>query len=202
MSFVRIRLLRTEGFRLSAIYAGAFALSVLAMGAVMLVITDQAFRDQVVQYSRTDLAAIQDGYRSEGMAEAARGHKPADGGAGRIGFLRASEKRRGSGGQSLRPAAQDGRGDVARGRPLPRHPRRRHDAGAWHLCFFRQRSLPRAACPARQPAFWCRRCFRLFSAGTCCSPCWVGLSSAAASTCLAVPETPWPGPAAPSWMAT
>jgi signal transduction histidine kinase len=70
MFFARIRLFHTEGFRLSAIYAGAFALSVLAMGAVVLVITDQAFRDQVVQYSRSDLAAIQDGYRSEGIKEA------------------------------------------------------------------------------------------------------------------------------------
>ncbi|HMH65758.1 MAG TPA: hypothetical protein VK515_09235, partial [Rhizomicrobium sp.] len=70
MSFAQIRLLKTEGFRLSSIYAGVFALSVLAMGVVVLVITGQAFRDQVVQYSRADLAAIQDGYRSEGVDEA------------------------------------------------------------------------------------------------------------------------------------
>ena len=55
---------------MSAIYAGAFALSVLAMGTVVLVITDQALRDQVVQYSSTDLAAIQNGYRSQGVREA------------------------------------------------------------------------------------------------------------------------------------
>ena len=70
MSFVRIRLPRTEGFRLSAIYAGVFALSVLGMGAVVLVITDHTFREQVLQYSRSDLAAIQDGYRNEGLGEA------------------------------------------------------------------------------------------------------------------------------------
>jgi signal transduction histidine kinase len=70
MSSVLTRLLKTEGFRLSAIYAGVFALSVLAMGAIVLLITDQTLRDQVVQYSRTDLAAIQNGYRSQGVKEA------------------------------------------------------------------------------------------------------------------------------------
>ena len=75
MFSVQIRLLKTEGFRLSAIYAGAFALSVLVMGAVVLVITDQAFRDQMVQHSRADLAAIQDGYRNAVICEAEEIHR-------------------------------------------------------------------------------------------------------------------------------
>jgi signal transduction histidine kinase len=69
MSFARIKLWKTEGFRLSAIYAGAFALSVLAMGTVVLLITEQTLRDQVIQYSRADLAAMKDGYRTEGEDE-------------------------------------------------------------------------------------------------------------------------------------
>src|SRR6478735_374493 len=67
---VRISFLRTEGFRLSVIYAVAFALSVLAMGAVVIVIVDQAFRDQILQSSRADIAAIQHGYASKGVEEA------------------------------------------------------------------------------------------------------------------------------------
>jgi signal transduction histidine kinase len=68
---VRNRLLQTEGFRLSAIYAAAFTLSTLALGAMVIVITGQALRDQILQSSRADIAAIQHGYASsEGMGEA------------------------------------------------------------------------------------------------------------------------------------
>ena len=42
----------------------------LVLGALVLVITDQALRDQIVQFSSADIAAIQDGYRSEGVHEA------------------------------------------------------------------------------------------------------------------------------------
>jgi signal transduction histidine kinase len=66
---VRIRFLRTEGFRLSAIYAGVFALSVVVLGIFVLVITNQALRDQIVDYSRTDIAAIRKGYNSMGQHE-------------------------------------------------------------------------------------------------------------------------------------
>src|SRR5258707_8524401 len=67
---VRIRFLRTEGFRLSAIYAGVFALSVVILGALVLVITNQALRDQIVAFSASDIAAIRNGYASEGVHEA------------------------------------------------------------------------------------------------------------------------------------
>jgi len=67
---VRIRFLRTEGFRLSALYAGVFALSVVILGAFVLVITNQALRDQIVTFSSTDIAAIRNGYGSEGDFEA------------------------------------------------------------------------------------------------------------------------------------
>ncbi|HKU54410.1 MAG TPA: HAMP domain-containing sensor histidine kinase [Rhizomicrobium sp.] len=70
MFSVRISFLRTEGFRLSVIYAAAFALSVLAMGAVVVVIVDQGFRDQILQSSRADIAAIRHGYANKGMGEA------------------------------------------------------------------------------------------------------------------------------------
>ena len=67
---VRIRFLRTEGFRLSAIYAGVFALSVVILGVFVLVITNQALRDQIVTFSASDVAAVRNGYASEGIHEA------------------------------------------------------------------------------------------------------------------------------------
>ncbi len=65
-----IRFHRTEGFRLSAIYAGVFALSLVLMGGSVLVITNQALRAQIVQFSSSDIAAIRDGYASAGVHEA------------------------------------------------------------------------------------------------------------------------------------
>ena len=67
---MRIRFLRTEGFRLSAIYAGVFALSVVILGGFVMVITNQALRDQIVAFSASDIAAIRNGYDSEGVREA------------------------------------------------------------------------------------------------------------------------------------
>ena len=67
---MRIRFLYTEAFRLSAIYAGVFALSVLALGSVVFVMTDRAFRDQVVQFSRADIAAMRNGFDADGIKEA------------------------------------------------------------------------------------------------------------------------------------
>jgi signal transduction histidine kinase len=67
---VPTRFLRTEGFRLSALYAGIFSLSILALGAFVLVITDQALRDQIVQFSSSDIAAVRNGYVNEGVREA------------------------------------------------------------------------------------------------------------------------------------
>ncbi|HEX4271662.1 MAG TPA: ATP-binding protein [Rhizomicrobium sp.] len=65
-----IRFLRTEGFRLSALYAGIFSLSCLALGGFVLVITDHALRDQIIQYSSNDIAAVRNGYSYEGVREA------------------------------------------------------------------------------------------------------------------------------------
>lgn len=67
---MRNRFLRTEGFRLSALYAAVFALSVVILGTVVLVITNQALRDQILTFSATDIAAIRNGYTSQGLHEA------------------------------------------------------------------------------------------------------------------------------------
>ncbi|HET7083342.1 MAG TPA: ATP-binding protein [Rhizomicrobium sp.] len=67
---MRNRFLRTEGFRLSALYAGVFALSFVILAGFVLVATNQALRDQILAYSATDIAAIRDGYAHEGVHEA------------------------------------------------------------------------------------------------------------------------------------
>ena len=67
---MRIRFLRTEGFRLSAIYASVFALSVVIMGGLVLVTINQALRDQIVTFAASDIATIRNGYASQGMREA------------------------------------------------------------------------------------------------------------------------------------
>ena len=67
---MRIRYLRTEGFRLSAIYAGAFALSFAVMCGFVLAITNQTLRSQILTYASTDIAAIRNGFAMEGEHEA------------------------------------------------------------------------------------------------------------------------------------
>ena len=67
---MRIRFLRTESFRLFRIYAGVFGTSVMIWGGLVLVTTNQALRDQIVTFSASDIAAIREGYASEGLAEA------------------------------------------------------------------------------------------------------------------------------------
>jgi signal transduction histidine kinase len=67
---VRNRFFRTEGFRLSALFAGVFALSFVILGGFVLVITNQALRDQILVFSANDIAAIRDGYAHEGEHEA------------------------------------------------------------------------------------------------------------------------------------
>jgi signal transduction histidine kinase len=42
----------------------------LALGVVVFILTDRAFRDQIVEYSRGDIAAVRSGYLSEGIPEA------------------------------------------------------------------------------------------------------------------------------------
>jgi signal transduction histidine kinase len=67
---VQIRFVRTESFRLSALYAGIFSFSILALGIFVLVITDDALRGQIIQFSSADIAAVRNGYSVEGVREA------------------------------------------------------------------------------------------------------------------------------------
>jgi signal transduction histidine kinase len=67
---VRIRLFHTEGFRIAAIFVAIFALSAAAMAATVLVITDNTFREQIVQFANADIAAVREGYNTEGEHEA------------------------------------------------------------------------------------------------------------------------------------
>ena len=67
---MRTRFLQTEGFRLSAIYAAAFALSVLVMGGAVIAVAHNTLRNQLLQSSRADIAAMAQGYATEGIPEA------------------------------------------------------------------------------------------------------------------------------------
>jgi len=67
---VRIRLLHTEGFRISAIFVALFALLATAMALSVLVAVDKQFSDQIVQFANADISAARAGYDSEGVSEA------------------------------------------------------------------------------------------------------------------------------------
>ena len=67
---MRIRLIHTEGFRISAIFAVIFALSAAILAVSVLVIVDEEFHDQIVQFANADIAAIKAGYDAQGLKEA------------------------------------------------------------------------------------------------------------------------------------
>ncbi|HWY63333.1 MAG TPA: HAMP domain-containing sensor histidine kinase [Rhizomicrobium sp.] len=67
---MRIRFIHTEGFRIAAIFVAIFALAAAALAASVLVIVQREFRDQIVQFANADIAAVKNGYRTEGEAEA------------------------------------------------------------------------------------------------------------------------------------
>lgn len=67
---MQIRFIRTEGFRLSALFTAVFAWSFIILIAVVLVITNRALRDQILSFSSANIAAIHGGYASAGAHEA------------------------------------------------------------------------------------------------------------------------------------
>lgn len=67
---MRIRAFHTEGFRIAAIFVAIFALSAAALTVITLVIVNEEFQDQIVQFANADIAAVKDGYRMNGLAEA------------------------------------------------------------------------------------------------------------------------------------
>ena len=67
---MRIRAFHTEGFRIAAVFVAIFALSAAVLTIVTLVIVNEEFQNQIVQFANADIAAVKDGYRTEGEAEA------------------------------------------------------------------------------------------------------------------------------------
>lgn len=67
---MRVRVLHTEGFRIAAIFVAIFALSAAVLAALTLVIVNEEFHDQIIQFANADIAAVRDGYRTEGVTEA------------------------------------------------------------------------------------------------------------------------------------
>ena len=67
---MRIRAFHTEGFRIAAIFVIIFALSAAALSVLTIVIVNEEFREQIVQFANADIGAVKDGYRTNGEAEA------------------------------------------------------------------------------------------------------------------------------------
>jgi signal transduction histidine kinase len=67
---VRIRVFHTEGFRIAALFVAIFALSAAVFTIITLVIVNEEFQDQIVQFANADIASVKDGYRTEGEDEA------------------------------------------------------------------------------------------------------------------------------------
>ncbi len=67
---MKINLSRTEGFRVTAIFVAILALSAAVLASSVLYIVDDEFRDQIIQFANSDIAAVHDGYRTEGLHEA------------------------------------------------------------------------------------------------------------------------------------
>ena len=67
---MKIRLLHTEGFRVTAIFAAILVLSASVLGSGVIYIVDEEFQDQIIQFAGADIAAVQEGYRMEGVNEA------------------------------------------------------------------------------------------------------------------------------------
>jgi signal transduction histidine kinase len=63
-------LIHTEGFRISAIFVGIFALTAAILAASLLFIVDKELQNQIVQFAAADIAAVHDGYQTEGLSEA------------------------------------------------------------------------------------------------------------------------------------
>ncbi|HEX4860823.1 MAG TPA: ATP-binding protein [Rhizomicrobium sp.] len=63
MSFVRLRLFRSESFRLAAIYAGLFLISTLLLMALVFFGVSRSFEASELRAADDDLAAIQRAYR-------------------------------------------------------------------------------------------------------------------------------------------
>lgn len=70
MSFVPIRLIHTESFRLAAIYAILFLVSFLLFSALVYFTVDAAFRAEALRTADSDIAAVASAYNSEGVSEA------------------------------------------------------------------------------------------------------------------------------------
>ena len=67
---MRIRALHTEGFRIAAIFVAIFTLSAAVLTGLTIVTVDRALHSQIVQFANADIAAVKDGYRTEGEPEA------------------------------------------------------------------------------------------------------------------------------------
>ena len=138
---MRIRFFHTAGFRISAIFVAIFAVAAAVLAVSLLVTVDEEFRDQIVQFANADIAAVRDGFNTEGLREAREIIEPTHDGARRlrIFFCFSKDGKRLAGNLPPMPPRTgiftlpgSGPHDDILGRDIPR-------AGA--LCFFGQSDL-------------------------------------------------------------
>ncbi|HKD48516.1 MAG TPA: HAMP domain-containing sensor histidine kinase [Rhizomicrobium sp.] len=67
---MRIRAFHSEGFRIAAIFVAIFAISAAALTIITILIVNEEFQDQIVQFANADIAAVKDGYSTNGESEA------------------------------------------------------------------------------------------------------------------------------------
>lgn len=67
---MQIRILHTESFRLTALFAALFVGATLILAASIYLIVDGAFKSELLHAADLDLAAIKKGYAAEGVNEA------------------------------------------------------------------------------------------------------------------------------------
>jgi len=67
---VQIRILRTESFRLTALFTALFLGATLILAASVYLIVDSAFKAELLHAADLDLEAIKNGYAAEGVNEA------------------------------------------------------------------------------------------------------------------------------------
>lgn len=67
---MRIRILHTESFRLTALFAALFVGATLVLAASIYLIVDSAFKAELLHAADLDIAAIKKGYAAEGVNEA------------------------------------------------------------------------------------------------------------------------------------
>ena len=118
---MKIRLLHTEGSRVTAIFAAILVLFAAVLGSGVLYIVDGEFQDQIIQFAGADIAAVAEGYRMAGVREAREVITQRMAAPGASDFFLLQRGQCAAGGKPARHAAENRHADPSLSGPLP-HP--------------------------------------------------------------------------------